>query len=302
MKKGKVFQNFVAVLIGIFLLTGCSDNQKEETQSGSTIFKDYTIEISENGKDIAYAKYKDQFTMEAVDLPVKTNYCAIYDSKLYYTDVPIDFETGENVNRHCTIYSCELDGQNPKRILEISDGDYIDIFIQEGILYCSAVTSARDINRYIVDLSSETVTQMNKDKEYTKVRALTKEGYYYHDYNEDKIYYCDYDKENITLFCEPDGNIQSLYRNNNNLYVLLRNDKDRSLAIYDDTGKYIESYSISDLLGNLQGQFINIIRAEGDILYLEVITGWDDSFNNTYLIRMNLKDGTKQVCGSWYTP
>ncbi len=302
MKKGKVFQNFVAVLIGVFLLTGCSDNQKEETQLGSAIFKDYTIEISENGKDIAYTKYKDQFTIKAVDFPVKTNYCAIYDGKLYYTDVPIDFETGENVNRHCTIYSCELDGQNPKSILEISDGDYIDIFIQEGMLYCCAITSTRDTNQYIVDLSSETVTKINQDKKYTGVHALTKEGYYYHNYNEDKIYYCDYDKENVTLFCEPDGNIQSLYRNNNNLYVLLRNDIDLSLAIYDNTGNYIESYNISDLLGDLKGPFIDIIRAEGDILYFELVTGRNDSLDNTYLICMNLKDGTKKVCGSWYTP
>ena len=44
------------------------------------------------------------------------------------------------------------------------------------------------------------------DKKYTGVHALTKEGYYYHNYNEDKIYYCDYDKENVTYHHKSHNN------------------------------------------------------------------------------------------------
>ncbi|MDE7326835.1 MAG: hypothetical protein K2N63_11240 [Lachnospiraceae bacterium] len=288
-------KSFSIMLLGILLITGCGKNKEGNVmQLGSTCFGDYAVAVS--GKDVIYTKNADQFSIQTSAFPVESNYCAIYDDKLYYTDAKIGYENGEVEGGNCTILCCNLDGKGAEKILELQDASYLNAYIQEGILYCIWETSEGEAKEVVVILSSGEIMEIETGR---AVRAVNKTGYYFEE--ENQIYYCPYKDSEKTLFCESKGEVISLYFNGENLCVLSEKENTTDLSVYNADGTCIKNYENLETIEESRGKFINMVKSEGDILYYELAGDKMDG-SNCNLIRLDLDSGTKEICGTWYIP
>lgn len=297
-QKRILLKSFCGIFAGVLLLSGCGKDKEENSKGlGSSYFGDYAVAVSE--KEVIYTDNADQFEKETMSLPVETNYLTIYDNKLYYTSADVGYETGEVEGGSCTILCSGLDGKNPEKVLELSDVSYLDSFIQEGILYCVWETSNGEAKEAIVELSSGNIKEIEISK---AIRAVNGTGYYFEENNQ--IYYSSYGSSEKKLFCEPKGEVISLYFNNKNLCVLNQVGDTTNLSIYNEEGTCISEYEKLETVDEFQGRFISMVKAEENILYYE-LSGDNKSekvSGNCSLIRFNLENGIKEVCGIWYMP
>ena len=311
MRKQKFIIRGLSLIIVSILLSGCGKTKADsEIQAESTYFGDYAISVS--GDELIYTRNTEWFLKETSSkesslkvssfpslIPVETNYCAIYNDKLYYSDTDIGYENGEVKGGNCTIFCCNLDGKDKEEILKLQDASYLDAFIQGGMFYCIWETSGGESKAAVTELVSGKVTDIETGR---AIRAVNEKGYYFED--KDQIYFCPYTDLEGTLFCEPEGEIISAYVNGDDLCVLSEHEESINLSVYNADGNCIRNFEELNINGEFHGESVRVVKADGHILYYELYgkNGMVNDDDNCNLVRYDLESGNKECCGSWYIP
>lgn len=303
----KVKMICVFLIFAASLLTGCDNSaktNKDVADLGSAGFQDFAVETSENGKALVYTeKNSDCFSGGTSALPVEANYFAVYDNKLYYADTAVGVSTGEVLAERCGILRCGLQENvaEAETVLEITEITALgDAVIQEGVLYCSWLTTKDQIKHVSVDLATGKKTEFSVP-ELRKVLAVTAEGYYYEENG--KIYSCHYESGEETLFCEVTGEVCAVYREGDSFCVLTEEGSKIIVEQFGKDGKPERCYSGLEKVGtDLTGKFAGFVKAEENALFYNLSGEADESGRNTFLIRMDLEKDEKEILGGWYTP
>lgn len=305
--KLKMTRAFACSIIAVSLLTGCADSAKDNeaiSDSGSTGFCDFAVELAENGATLVYTeKNPDCFLNGASALPVETDYFAVYNNELYYVDTAVGRETGEVAAEKCRILRCGLqeNAADAETVLEIMEIAALgDAAIQNGLLYCSWLTTKDQVKQVIVDLKTGKKTEFSVP-ELRRALAVTSEGYYYEE--DGKIYSCNYESGGETLLCEVTGEVCAVYCAGDSFCVLADEGTEITMEQFGKDGKTQRRYTGLERVGtDFTGKFSGFVKAEENVLFYSLSGKADENGRNTFLVRMDLEKDEREILGSWYTP
>lgn len=123
-----------------FMTTPKAAQEAPNTQEAPVYFNYFALA---NG--VVYQGLPEDEIADALPLPVRTDYCAIYNNELYYAANPVDHLLDYVADGHLAIYRCGLDGTNPQKILELPEINYItEMMLRDGYLYCGYLKTEDD--------------------------------------------------------------------------------------------------------------------------------------------------------------
>ncbi len=72
---------------------------------------------------------------------------------------------------------------------------------------------------------------------------------------------------------------------------------------FGEDGKAKQCYQGLEQVGtDFLGEYPGFVKAEGDILFYEMNGKINEGNANTFLVRMDLETGEKEILGGWYMP
>lgn len=306
MKKNRLLTIFIACLLTMILLVCCG--RKENTRDngiGSTEFRNYALGVSADGETKVYVHGNVAwFQEEIADKSLEEANCfAVYGDRLYYIEEKIGFETGAVSGENCKLLCCNLEGdvEKTETIFELTGISAMgNLMIQEGCLYVSWLTTEDEVKHMIVDLASGEKRDV-QIPDTRRLEALTAKEYYYIEGKE--IYCCSFGEDKGKFFCKTEGEIYSIYKNGDFLCAITGNDGEIFMEQFGEDGKAKQCYQGLEQVGtDFLGEYPGFVKAEGDILFYEMNGKINEGNANTFLVRMDLETGEKEILGGWYMP
>lgn len=292
------------------LICGCG-KEEEVSGQGSVRYAEVAVEIADDGNDLVYAFSSRGEFEAAVDSSFWLGN-VVYDGRHYFLDVREKRSAGfltENGSYEYDYFiaTCRLgeDAAAQETVLELSGmtgyEGFGGFFIQEGLLCCSWQTAEGIQKHVVVDLDSEPQPDVSEFlvPEGREVKAVVSTGYYY--LEDGKIYFSKYENGKGNLFYECDGKVCGLYRDGAGLCAFVENAGAVSVVVLDKKGRLQVEYKGLEQAGELVGGSAPALVAEKNgILYYILNAKKEGTSYNHWLIRADLLQGTRKVCGGWY--
>lgn len=268
-----------------------------------------------------------QGTLYYVDTPVGTETGEIAGGKCRIIAYPLDQEKLEKTE------ILSLEGITALAEITIQDGLlYCSYFTGEDELKCAAAELAGG--------SVRSAVWPEKEGTAYPVTARDAEWVYYEDGL--SLFRCDYEGKNETLVYEFPKKPELIVLAGKRFYAVQKDENGVSFISFDKTGKDVKNYTGFAAAGNGGFSFLRqqdaiylaydamlyqINETTGELMLLKNISSEDitvgtvvlisisdknlyylingseaEGTDNTFFVRMNLEDNTKEICGGWYTP